>query len=142
MIAEGDLGSKMLGDALENVPDACFVKNPTQRRGALQGKLGAVANMSRAGNVAGTAAKLDHDFRPKVDHWLIDECESPSPLGVTKTELLELIDRAIDRIAQSVARDIRFRPPSRNIGVSVEAAWVASNPPWCRWAKSGATALR
>ena len=51
-----------------------------------------------SGDIAAALSKLHSDIRPRVQEWLMDGCGGETALDVTKDELLELIDDAIERI--------------------------------------------
>lgn len=92
------LDSKLLKSAISSLPDKAFDKNPEQRRNALLNKIDAFGRMLSENNVGGALQKLQNDIKPHVQEWVVDYQED-SPLQLSKTEILQLIDRIIARLS-------------------------------------------
>lgn len=89
--------SAILFEALSNVPDRAFVKNPDERRAALEDKFDAVENQLENRAFRGCYNKLTKDVRKHVDAWIRAEYETNAS-EYTKVELLALVDDLIDRV--------------------------------------------
>ena len=90
--------SKVLRDAIQSIPDQCFVKNSSQRRNALENKVEAIQNMLENGNKDAAISKLEKDILKHLESWLIDGCEKETPLEMTKQDVLGIVDDTIQRL--------------------------------------------
>lgn len=90
--------TRLLHDALDHIPDFGFINNATQRRNALHNKVRALENqVSARGDLGGVIRKLKTDIKPTIMRWLIERYEVENPLQYSKEEILELVDRLIER---------------------------------------------
>lgn len=101
VLGEAHTTSKLLSDVVALIPDDGFLKNPSQRRNALLNKIEALDGQLAAGDLNGALGKLENDVRKHVDRWLLDEYLVSSPLEYTKSEILELIDELLERLAEN-----------------------------------------
>ena len=94
-----DLSAKLLRDAIDAIPDAGFVTNPSERRHALENKSKALENMLHTLNLMEAQMALTHDIKPTLQRWLKDDYPIGSPLEVSKSEILALVDEVILRVS-------------------------------------------
>lgn len=98
VLARESVTKKLLRDAVASIPDAGFVKNPSQRRKALENKIDALDHQLATGDRSGAVDKLRNDIRPHLADWLVDGYPTVSPRQYTKTEILGLVDEMIQRL--------------------------------------------
>ena len=91
--------TQLLHDAVDATPDFGFTKNPSQRRNALHNKLDALETQIRNGGITGAVNKLQHDIRPTLDRWLVDDYQPENVLQYSRAEVLALVDEMIQRLA-------------------------------------------
>ena len=97
-LAEFNPNTKLLDDAVDSIPDYCFVKNPEQRRNALHNKISVFNKMQDNNHILGAIHKLDHDIKDKLEKWLVDDCQKEFPVQLTKDEIIELVNEIISRL--------------------------------------------
>ena len=58
----------------------------------------AVEKMLDKNNVKGAVHKLEHDIKDTIEKWLVDDYSLQSPLQLSKTEIINLINKIIVRL--------------------------------------------
>jgi hypothetical protein len=98
VISEFNPHEQLLADAIDNIPTTGFVKNPDQRRKAMQNKVAALDKMIADKKYGEARDKLRDDIKKSVQNWLKDGYSTTDPLEITKEDLLKLIDNTIERL--------------------------------------------
>lgn len=49
-------------------------------------------------NIKGAIHKLRHDVKDKIEKWLVDDYQKEDPLQYSKNEMIDLVDKTIERL--------------------------------------------
>ena len=90
--------TQLLHDAVDAIPDFGFTRNSSQRRIALHNKVDALEAQIRNGAFTGAVNKLQHDIRPTMESWLVDDYQPENVLQYSKAEILDLVDEMVQRL--------------------------------------------
>ena len=99
VLARVAITTKLLLDAVESIPDAGFVKNPSETRNALENKIGALDRQLSGGDEKGAINNLRNDIRKQLVDWLVDNYATQTPQQYTKAAVLALVDELLQRLA-------------------------------------------
>jgi len=100
VMAETNVSTKLLRDAVNSIPDSGFDQNPSQRRNALLEKVTALDEQLSADAIQGARNKLQNDILKALQDWLRDSYAVRSPLQYTKPQILSLVNELIHRVGQ------------------------------------------
>jgi hypothetical protein len=113
-IAEVDPVAKLLRDAIDSIPEDDFRKKgphdsqkkgygdvAERRRKLLSDKVDAVARLLNQNDIHNAIHKLKDDLRPALKRWLKHHHGTTSPEQLTKEEIIQLVDRTINRLDQA-----------------------------------------
>jgi hypothetical protein len=98
VVARVNVTTKLLSDAINSIPDAGFIQNPSERRGALLSKIDELDSQISAGALNGALNNLQNDIRNQLVQWLVDGYAVQSPLQYTKPQILALVDELLKRL--------------------------------------------
>jgi hypothetical protein len=90
--------TKLLRDAVNLIPDAGFIRNPSQLRAALQDMNSALEHQLTFGDLGGARANLRNNIRVQLNQWLLNNYQTQSALQYTKAEILSLVDEQLQRL--------------------------------------------
>jgi hypothetical protein len=93
---------KLLHDAIDSIPSSGFLKNADQRRNALHNKISEVEQKILERYYVDAINKLKNDIRDKFEKWLLDDYQKETPLQISKTEIIELVDEIISRLSKEL----------------------------------------
>jgi hypothetical protein len=113
-IAEVDPVAKLLRDAIDSIPEDDFRKKgphdsqkkgygdvAERRRKLLSDKVNTVARLLNQNDIHNAIHKLKDDLRPALKRWLKHHHGTTSPEQLTKEEIIQLVDRTINRLDQA-----------------------------------------
>ena len=99
VLATKNIASGLLLTAIQNLQDAAFVANPTERRNALINKTNGFNDQLTTGNATGAYQNLTNDMAKQLSSWLSDSYVAPNPLLYTKSSLLSLVNELAQRLS-------------------------------------------
>jgi Tol biopolymer transport system component len=102
VLAEFNPNIKLLHDAIDLIPNSGFKINAIQRRNALHNKIDEVEMKILDRDYADAINKLNNDIRDKFEKWLLDDYLKETPLQISKTEIIELVDEIINRLSKEL----------------------------------------
>ncbi len=97
VMADINVTTKLLHDAVDSIPDAAYSENPEQRRNALFNKIDALDSQLNSRDLVGARNKLGEDIRKHLDDWLVDGYAVQSPVQYAKSQILALIGELLAR---------------------------------------------
>jgi hypothetical protein len=102
IVAEINPNAKLLHDAINLTPDKGFIDNPEQRKNDLHNKIKEIEDQINEGNITDAKNKLEFDVKDKLEKWLVDNYQKETPFQFSKSELLNIVDNIILRLAPTL----------------------------------------
>src|SRR5260370_33266812 len=84
VVAKAFVATQLLRTAVASLPDSAFVKDPAQRRQALENMVDAFNHQLAAGAFPGRDRKLVHAILGRLTHWARLRSRNLSPRQYTK----------------------------------------------------------
>jgi len=85
----------VLGDAVEDIPDECFVADPAINRQAMSDLIVQLETLLGSNMHMPGIGLLQTEFQSLVQSNMVPECDPVNPLTTSQEELLFLIDRSL-----------------------------------------------
>lgn len=98
ILFEFDPLQKILIDAVNLIPDQCFLYNPIEWRRELKNILDSLNQLISDTRYDNAIRALEEELIPIVEQYMVDNCEIINASQTTKKEILELIDDTVKRL--------------------------------------------
>lgn len=88
---------KVLRDAIDEIPDQCFVNDLNQKQ-TLLSNVSVLEQQLTSGDVTEAIQIMENDFRMDVEQEVLANCNDEDALATTKEALLALINNSVSRL--------------------------------------------
>lgn len=96
-IAMVNITSKLLSSAISSIPAQGFRSEPDEHRRGLLEEVGDIDQELREKDLKGAIGEL-RELKKKIEHQLVDDFQTQSPLEFNKGQILSLMDQQIQRL--------------------------------------------
>jgi hypothetical protein len=104
ILTEVNITTKLIHDAIDNIPDSGFINKADQSKWVLHRKVDVIETQMKIGNLKGAVQKMENDVKPTINRWLIDNYPVSEVSQYSKDEILDLVNKLILRLNEQITQ--------------------------------------